>query len=146
MTTFTLEGRLIMAHIVNHIAGSNAHKQHGAQSMGTKLVKSGGLETDTQAECVSAVKRILQASITAKLPCSGVYFAELGKKQPKTVKAQAEALAEALEDGQDVWLSRRGGLTVGINSTGQKAEAKNAKPKVELTDEQDAALAAFLKD
>ncbi len=145
MSEVTLEGRLIAAHIVNHQDGSKAAERHGSQSMSTKLVSKDGLATDTQDECVLAAKRIISTSIAAKLPCSAIYFAELGDNQPETPEAIASALEAALEEGFDVWLSRRGKLTVGINTTGQKAQAKAAAPKVKQTKAQQEALAAFLK-
>jgi len=139
--TLYVEARTVVAHITNHIVGSAAHDRNGAQSLGTKVVKDGsGLPCSTHDECVKAAKRVIGAAAAAELPCSGVYFPDM-EPHPETPAAMATALTTCLTNGYDVWLSRKGKLTVG-----QKAAPKKAtgKPKVPHTAAQSAALAAFL--
>ena len=147
MGDFTLDGRLVAAHITFHKNGSMMHKQYGEKSLTVKLADV-GLPTDTHEDCVTAAKKIIAAAIAAKLPCSGIFFASLHEAQektPKTGQEAAKALKEALELGQDVWLSKRGKLVVGTNTTGMKAKGQSTHTAPTLSAAEDAALAAFLK-
>jgi len=148
MSNHSSNGRLIAAHIRNHSEGSKAFETYGSQSLTVKVVKAGGLPTDTQEDCILAAKRAIAAAIKAKLPCSAIYFAHLseaGIDQPTDANAVALQLEESIDEGYDVWLSKRGGLTVGTNTTGQhKAKAKRSAGPA-LSKAQNAAITAFLK-
>jgi hypothetical protein len=142
MTDVYVETRTLVAHITNHIQGSAAFERNGPQSLGTKVVKDGsGLPCDTHEACVKAAKRVIGAAAAAELPCSGVFFADMDP-HPATPADMATALDVALKHGRDVWLSRKGKLTVGQKVAPKKAAGK---PKVPHTAAQSEALAAFLK-
>jgi len=142
MTETYVEARTLVAHITNHILGSASHERNGPQSLGTKVVKDGsGLPCSTHEECVKAAKRVIGAAAAAELPCSGVFCAGMDP-HPTTPAEMVGALEVALAHGKDVWLSRKGKLTVGQKVAPKKAAGK---PKVPHTSAQSAALAAFLK-
>ena len=108
--------RLVTAHIVHHINGSNSFERYGVKSMTVKVVTDGGLPVSTPDEALVCAKAIIKASITAKLPCSGVFFAHLAdarEDQPDSAENVALQLEASLASGNIVWLSKKGKMVVG---------------------------------
>ena len=140
--------RSVTAHVVNHQSGSNAFKAHGPKSLGLKEPKDGsGFPANTQDECVAIAEKLFRASKAHKIPCSGIFFAYLAENnegQPNDLETQIEAFRYGIKHDMDCWLSRRGKITVGTNSTGKKR--RTVRPKRELSKSDSAAIASFLKD
>jgi len=138
---FDLDTRIVTAGVRHHNQGSKAFARHGKKSICLKVTRGEGLPVSTPDECIAVAKKCLQAAITAKIPCSALFFKELDK-QPTDVKSSVVALQKALDGGQTVWLSRRGALTVGVR---EQRKPKVAKVAVTNTKAEDEALAAFLR-
>ena len=138
-----------MPTVVTHQPGFKAIKTYGPQSVGTKIkgvTENTGLPTDTQEECETALARCFDFAESMKLPFSGVFFGYLADEntaQPVGLANQRKAAQYGLKQGMDCWLSVKGRLTVGHNTTGQKRRQPGVKRSVSKAET--AALAAFLK-
>lgn len=147
--------RFLVADTCNHQGpqgkgdkGSLQYQLHGPTSITLKCAAD-GLPADDRDDLIEAAKGGIEAAIASDLPFSGIFFANLadaGEDQPSDAEDCAEALEQALEDGADVWLSKRGKLTVGVNKTGMSRKGggtTSRRPK--KTKKQSNAIAAFLK-
>ena len=150
MVTFDSAARFIMPTVVTHQPGFKAIEAYGPQSVGTKtkgVTDQTGVPTDTQEECETAIARVFDFAEAMKLPCSGVFMAYLadGKAaQPVGLANQRKAAQYGLKQGMDCWLSVKGKLCIGHNTTGTKKRRQpGVKRQVSKTEE--TALAAFLK-
>ena len=130
--------------------GSMQYQLHGSKSMTLKVVVGDvGFPFDDRDECIEAGKAGIEAAIAADLPFSGVFFAYLAdarEDQPSDAGDCALAFEQGIEDNADVWVSKRGKLTIGVNKTGQtKKGGGTSSRRPENTRGEDKAIAAFLK-
>lgn len=148
-TLFDSAARFIMPTVVTHQPGFKAIEAYGPQSVGTKtkgVTERTGLPTSTQEECETALARCFDFAEKMKLPFSGVFFGYLADEkadQPVGLADQRKAAQYGLKQGMDCWLSVKGKLCVGHNTTGMKRRQPGAKRQATKTEV--AALAAFLK-